>query len=200
MTKKPMRVSEFGQRVGRSDSTIRRWDRNGLLVARRTESGQRYYTEDDVAKALRLPMAELSSTIVYLRVSSPGQKDDLESQRSAMEQFCLAAGIEVDEWVVEIGSGLNFKRKKLLDILDRAIDGERITLVVAHKDRLARFGIDLIEHIITRRSGQLRIVNQESLSPHAELVQDILAILHVFSSRLYGLRRYEKKIKAEING
>ena len=128
----------------------------------------------------------------------PSQKDDLESQRSAMEAWALASGTVVDEWVSDIGSGLNFRRKRLSELTRRAItEHQPIHLIVAHKDRLARFGFDLYEDIFTTTGGSITVVNQESLSPTEELTQDLLAILHVFSSRLYGLRRYEKKIKAE---
>lgn len=193
-----MRVSEFAERIGRSASTVRRWESEGRIAPQRTATGQRFFTEEDVRAALNMPREQRASTVVYTRVSSSSQKDDLKSQRMAMETFCLGAGIAVDEWVSDIGSGLNFQRKGLLSLMDRAADGEQITLLVAHKDRLARFGFDLIEHQIVRAGGKIVVVNHESLSPEAELVADILSILHVFSSRLYGLRRYEKAIRKDL--
>ena len=112
------RISEFAKRIGKSAQTLRRWDSEGRLRARRTLSGQRYYDESDVRRVLRLKDPE-GKTVVYCRVSSAGQKDDLKSQVKAMEKFCIGGGIAVDEWIREIGGGMNFKRKKFLSVMDR---------------------------------------------------------------------------------
>lgn len=117
-----------------------------------------------------------------------------------MESFCLGAGIAVDEWVQEIGGGMNLRRKKFLALMDRIEQDEVARLVIAHKDRLARFGFELIEHVAQRHGCEILIANAESLSPQQELVEDLLAIVHTFSCRLYGLRRYEKLLKDELGG
>lgn len=194
------RISEFAQRIGRSASTVRRWESEGRLTAKRTTSGQRYFDESDVRAALGLAAHGHRSTVVYCRVSSPGQEDDLASQVAAMESFCLGAGIAVDEWVQEIGGGMNLRRKKFLALMDRIEQDEVARLVIAHKDRLARFGFELIEHVAQRHGCEILIANAESLSPQQELVEDLLAIVHTFSCRLYGLRRYEKLLKDELGG
>jgi putative resolvase len=197
---KKYRISEFAQRIGRSASTVRRWDDEGRITAKRTQSGQRYFDESDVRAALGLAAQARRATVVYCRVSSPGQKDDLASQVTAMETFCLGAGIPVDEWVQEIGGGMNLRRKKFLALMDRIENGEIEKVVIAHKDRLARFGFDLIEHVAQRHGCEIVIANAESLSPQQELVEDLLTIVHTFSRRLYGLRRYEKTLKDELVG
>jgi putative resolvase len=138
------------------------------------------------------------TTIVYCRVSSANQRADLASQVTAMEQFCLARGMSVDEWVKEIGGGMNLRRKKLLTVVDCIERGQVAVLVVAHEDRLARFGFDYLEHVATKNGCEILVANQESLSPDREMVEDLLAIVHTFSCRLSGLRRYEKAIKAEL--
>ncbi|MGI8307363.1 IS607 family transposase [Saccharopolyspora hattusasensis] len=192
------RIGEFAARVGRSAQTVRRWEREGRITAKRTTTGQRYFDESDVRAVLQLGTPDADrATVVYCRVSSAGQKDDLASQVSAMETFCLNAGISVTEWITEIGGGMNFKRKKFVQLADRIADGEVEHLVVAHKDRLTRFGFDLIEHVAERNGCRITVANTESLSPQQELVEDLLAIVHTFSCRLYGLRRYEKQIKAD---
>lgn len=116
MTK--LRVNQFAARIGKSPSTVRRWDSDGTLRAKRTASGEHYYDESDIKKALGIPISD-KKIVVYCRVSSANQKDDLASQIKAMEQFCLGAGIAVDEWIDEIGSEMNFKRKKFLDLMAR---------------------------------------------------------------------------------
>ncbi len=115
-----------------------------------------------------------------------------------METYCLSAGIAVDEWVTEIGCGMNFKRKRFLQIMAAIQQGEITRLLIAHKDRLCRFGFDYFEKMAIKNGCKIEVVNQESLSPQQELVQDLLAIIHTFSCRLCGLRRYEKAIKEEF--
>jgi predicted site-specific integrase-resolvase len=195
------RIGEFAERIGRSVSTVRRWESEGRIAVKRTTSGQRYFDDTDVRTVLQPGFnAATRRTVVYCRVSSPGQKDDLASQITSMEQFCLARGLAVDEWISEIGGGMNLRRTKFLAVMDAIESGDIGILVVAHKDRLARFGFDYIEHVADRNGCQIIVANQESLSPQQELVEDLLAIVHTFSCRLYGLRRYEKAIKDDLTG
>lgn len=190
------RIGEFAEKVGRSTSTIRRWEREGRISPNRSIGGQRYFDESDVRSTLRIDVPNKRRvTVVYCRVSSAGQRDDLESQCAAMDTFCLGSGIAVDERISEIGGGMNFQRKKFLTLIDRISDGEIEQVVVAHKDRLTRFGFDMIEHMAQRNGCEIVVANTESLSPQQELVNDLLSIIHTFSCRLYGLRRYEKALK-----
>ncbi len=187
------RINEFAKRIGKSTSTLRRWDADGKLTAKRTPTGQRYYDESDVRKLFGIKDIE-RKIIVYCRVSSSSQKNDLKSQVTAMEQFCLNGGIAVDEWIQEVGGGMNFKRKKFLSLMSRISAGEIKTLIVAHKDRLCRFGFDFFEYMAGENGCKITVVNQESLSPQQEMVEDLMAIIHTFSCRLYGLRKYKNKI------
>ena len=180
-------------------STLRRWDKEGKLKARRTLSGHRYYDETDVRKVLNLKEPE-GKTVVYCRVSSSEQKDDLRSQVTAMETFCLGSGTAVDEWIQELGGGMNFKRRKFLSIVDRITAGDITKLIIAHKDRFCRFGFEYFEHMAERNGCKIVVVNQESLSPQQEMVEDLMAIIHTFSCRLYGLRKYKKAIKKMVEG
>lgn len=192
------RVSEFAKRVGCSASALRRWDLDGKFKAKRRVSGQRYYDESDVRKYLNLPLAQEQKTVVYCRVSSHGQKDDLNSQINALETFCTANGIAVDEWIEEIGGGMNFKRKKFTKLMTDISDGKINKLIIAHKDRLTRFGFDYFENVADNNGCDFLVMNQQSLSPEQEMVEDLLAIVHTFSCRLYGLRKYKKELKKDL--
>jgi putative resolvase len=190
------RIGEFAKRVGRSVGTVRRWEAEGRITARRLPSGQRYFDDSDVRIVLQPGFeAGRRKVVVYCRVSLPGQKDDLAWQVSAMQQFCLARGLAVDEWISEVGGGMNLRREKFVALMDAVDRGEVATVVVAHRDRLARFGFDFLEHVAARNGCEIIVANQEALSPRRELVEDFLAVVHTFSARLYGLRRYEKELK-----
>jgi predicted site-specific integrase-resolvase len=202
------KVAEFGRLIGVSGSTLRRWESEGKLIADRTLGNQRIYNEDHLNVALRLKTGKSpSKIIVYCRVSSNSQKEDLKSQVEAgasrafgRERFCLAQGVAITDSIQEIGGGLNFKRPKFLQLVQWAIAGEVKVIYVAHKDRLCRFGFDLVEQIVEWNGGKIIVANAETLSPQEELTQDLLSIIHCFSSRLYGLRKYKSKVKKIVDG
>ncbi|MFL9453716.1 MULTISPECIES: IS607 family transposase [Nostocales] len=195
------KVSEFGDLVGISPSTLRRWEEEGKLIPERTLGNQRIYNESHLAIAKSLKSGKYPTRVViYCRVSSNNQKEDLLSQVKAMESFCLAQGVSVTQTMQEIGGGLNFKRPKFLQIIQWAIAGELKSLYVAHKDSLCRFGFDLVEQIVLWGGGNIIVANAETLSPHEELTQDLLSIVHCFSSRLDGLRKYKSKVKKIVEG
>ena len=193
------RISEFAKRIGRAPSTVRRWEREGILTAKRLPSGQRYFDESDV-RAMLGGAPERRLSVVYCRVSSAGQRGDLQSQVAAMEQYCRAAAIAVDEWIQEVGGGMNFTRKRFLSMIERIQRGEIERVLIAHKDRLVRFGFDLLDHLSREHGCEIIVVNQESLSPEQEMVEDLLAIVHTFSCRLYGMRKYKKQIREDFPG
>jgi putative resolvase len=191
------KIGEFARKIGVSVKTVQRWDKSGRIPARRTLSGYRYYTEEDVRLAQGLEPLERDSrsetlrerkTIVYCRVSSAGQKPELVNQVAAMSEYCASRGITPDEIVTEIGGGLNFKRKKFLSTIFLMLAGELDFIVVAHKDRLCRFAFEFIEELAAANGCEILVANQESTSAQQELVEDLLAVVHCFSCRLYGLR------------
>ena len=176
--------------------TLQRWDREvKLKLTAHAPGNRRLYSQEQLNKLLnRVPKSE-QVAVACLRVSSQAQKPDLANQKAALEQFCIARGIAVDEWISEIGGGLNFRRPKFSELVDRIVRYELSTLVIAHKDRLARFGYELLAHLCETHDCQIVVLNMESLSPEQEMVQDLMTIIHCFSSRLYGLRNYRKAIQ-----
>ena len=190
------KIGQFAKLVRRTPATIRRWEAEGKIASKRLPSGHRYFDDSDL-RAVMGVKAEHRNTVVYCRVSGKGQKQDLERQLESMQIWALSSGTIVDEWITEIGGGLNFKRPKFLAIVDRICRGETRQLIVAHKDRLVRFGFELIRHICDEHDCELIVLNQIRLSPEKEMVEDMLAIVHTFSCRLYGMRKYEKKLKEE---
>lgn len=180
--------------LGRNVKTLQRWDRNGVLVpASRTQTGRRAYTVEQLDAFLgRQKKREPLRIVAYCRVSSAAQRPDLKNQRRVLEDFCAARGLADVEWIEEVGGGLNFERKRFLEIMDAVGRGDIKMLVVAHKDRLVRFGYPWFVRFCQRNGCEILVLNNESLSPEQEMVQDLMTVVHCFSSRLYGLRNYKK--------
>jgi putative resolvase len=186
---------EFGQLIGKSVETLQKWDRRGILTAHRSPTNRRYYTHDQYLEYRGLKAHSLGKTVVYARVSSPSQKPDLVNQVNALEVYCRDHQIKVDEWMQDIGSGLNYKRKHFLALLEQIELGQVRRVIIAHRDRLVRFGYEYFEVFCERHNTDLVVVNGDALSPEQELVRDLIAIVTVFSARLHGLRSYRKVLK-----
>ena len=183
----------FGALIGRAVKTLQRWDREGILKAKRTPTNRRYYTHAQYLEFIGQKSA-VKRIVSYCRVSSSGQKTDLASQRQAVEQFSIASGRAVEEKLEDIGSGLNYKRKGFLVLMEMVERVEVSEIVIAHKDRLVRFGFEWFEKFCLDHGCVIVVMNAETLSPEQEMTQDLLSIIHCFSSRLYGLRKYKKKL------
>ncbi len=177
------------EKLGVHANTLRRWAKNGKIKHITTASGQRKYDVNSY-----LGQTAECVTICYCRVSSYKQKDDLHRQVEFMREKYPSAEI-----VKDIGSGINLKRKGLKTILERAMRGDKLKIVVAHKDRLARFGFDLIKYIVERNGGRIVVLSQVIFSPEEELTKDLLNILHVFSCRMHGLRNYKKQVSEALS-
>lgn len=186
---------QFGQLIGRTVNTLQKWDRKGILKAHRSPTNRRYYTHDQYLAYRGLLAQEQGKVIVYARVSSAGQAPDLANQVAALQAYCAAHGYHPDEWIEEIGSGLNYQRKRFNQVMEQIELGQVRQLIIAHKDRLVRFGFEWFAAFCARHGTALLIVNGDTLSPEHELVQDLLSIVHVFSARLSGLRSYQKVIR-----
>ena len=180
---------EASKLLGLHLNTLRHYADNGTIEAYKTKSGHRRYNVESY-----LGLQKQSITLCYCRVSSPKQREDLERQVQFMRGQYPEAEI-----IKDIGSGLNYKRKGLKSLLGRAMQGEQLQVVVAHKDRLARFGFELIEWIIQQNGGKIVVLKQTNLSPEQELTNDLLNILHVFSCRMHGLRNYRTEVRKVLS-
>ena len=180
---------EASRILGVHPQTLRVWAREGRIDYIRTEGNQRRYDVDSY-----IGNSKPTITVCYCRVSSKKQSSDLDRQIAFMRERYPDAEI-----VSDVGSGLNFRRKGLLSILERVHQGDKLCVVVAYRDRLERFGTELIETLLERNGGELVVLNQRDLSPEEELTADLIAILTVFGARVNGLRRYRKEIKEDTS-
>ena len=188
---------EFAELLNVSVKTLQRWDRDKVLIAKRTPTDRRFYTYDQYLDYKGLKNNSDRKIIIYTRVSTNNQKDDLLNQVNFLQSFINSKGIIVDEIIQDIGSGLNYKRKKWNELLDEVMENKIDTIIVSNKDRFIRFGFEWFERFLGKFDTKILVVNNELLSPQEELVQDIISILHVFSCRIYGLRKYKKRIKED---
>jgi putative resolvase len=183
----PPRVA--ATRLGVSTKTLERWLAEGKIEGIFTQGGQRRYNLDSIIPVRGGNPTDSRATLLYARVSSRSQKSDLEQQVKFLKSRYPDAEI-----ITDFGCGLNFKRKGLQTLLDRVLSNTCKLIIVAHKDRLCRFGFDLIAWLCTRQQTEILVLDQKNLSPEREMVEDILAIVHVFSCRLLYLRKYKKQI------
>lgn len=189
---------DFSRLLNVSVKTLQRWDNDGILKAHRSPTNRRYYTYDQYLQFKGIKVKDDTRKIViYTRVSTKNQKDDLKNQTIFLQQFCNAKGMIVDECIEDFGSGLNYNRKKwnklLIDVMEQKIK----TIVISHKDRFVRFGYDWFYRFCEKFNTEIIVVNNENLSSRGELVEDIISIIHTFSYKLYSLRKYKKQIKED---
>jgi predicted site-specific integrase-resolvase len=191
----PKKASEI---IGVHWMTLKNWEKQGKIECIRTPGGKRMYNVNKYlivnkgSKPENIPMTtQQRKNICYCRVSTRNQSDDLERQIKYMKE-----SYPTYEIVSEIGSGLNLNRLKLVNIIKMAINGEINEIVVAHKDRLARFGFDLIEMLVKEYSGgKITVIDKTEMSPEEEITKDLVSIINVFSARINGLRKYKTMIK-----
>lgn len=170
--------------LGISRKTLLRWSHSGKIKFIRTSGGWRKYDLDgylNLEKPNRLK-------VIYCRVSSYDRRDDMNTQVNFLRNLYPHHKV-----ITDIGSGINFKKKGILEIIDLAINNKLDELVVAYKDRLCRIGYPLVEHILTKYSNtKIIIVNYEDKPPAQEIVDDLIEIITVYSSKIYGSRSYKK--------
>ena len=194
---KVYKPNEAAKVLGVSVSTLQRWDREGKLHAFRNVANRRYYTEEQLNRLLGVP--EQRKNVAYARVSSQRQKNNLKNQMDFITQYCNAKGIILDERISDIGSGLNYRRPKWNKLLQDVEDKKIAKIFITYKDRFTRFGFDWFEDFCQRHGTEIVVLNNPDTSPDQELVEDLMSVIHVFSCRLDGLRRYKKEIAEAPN-
>lgn len=188
---------DFAELLNVSVKTLQRWDREGVLKAFRTPTDRRYYTYEQYLEFKGIDNNTEKKTVIYARVSTNNQKDDLKNQVEFLQNYVNSKGMIVDEVIKDIGSGLNYNRKQWNRLIVECMENKIDNIIITHKDRFIRFGYSWFESFLSKYSVKIIVVNNELLSPQEELVQDIISILHVFSCRIYGLRKYKKKIRED---
>lgn len=188
-------IGQFSKLIGKTNQTLRNWDKDGILKPHHvSESGYRYYSQEQLNHFLGLKQeVQLNKkTIGYCRVSSHKQKDDLERQIDNVKTYMYAKGYSF-EIISDIGSGINYNKKGLNQLIDMVTNSEVDKIVVLYKDRLIRFGFELIENICNKYGTAIEIIDNTEKTEEQELVEDIIQIVTVFSARLQGKRANKAK-------
>lgn len=189
-------IGEFAKLIDKTEQTLRNWDKNGALKPHHVaESGHRYYSQEQVNHffGLKNNIEQLKRKVVgYCRVSSNKQKDDLERQIYNVKLYMIARGYSFSI-VSDIGSGINYNKKGLNQLIDMIIDGEVEKVVILYKDRLLRFGFEIIENLCNKHGTTIEIIDNSEETEEQELVEDLTQIITVFSCGLKGKRADKAK-------
>ncbi len=188
-------IGEFAKAIGKTTKTLRNWDKNGKLKPARVEdTGYRYYSEEQLNHFLGLKSEkQINKKIVgYCRVSSHKQKDDLERQIENVKTYMYAKGYQFNI-IVDIGSGINYNKKGLNQLIDMITNSEVEKIVVLYKDRLISFGYELIENLCDKFGTIIEIIDNTEKTEQQELVEDLVQIVTAFSCKLQGKRANKAK-------
>jgi putative resolvase len=187
-------IQQTANLLGVSNQTLRRWEKEKRLIpSHRTSGGQRRYDAQQIQPHTVHKIQHPKPTIAYARVSSHDQKEDLERQVKMLEMYCSAQGWSFSI-IKDLGSGMNYQKKGLKSLLEKILDGKLGRLVLTHKDRLLRFGAELVFSLCAVRGVEVILINQgDEPTFEEELAKDVLEIITVFSARLYGSRSRKNK-------
>ena len=187
-------IGQFSKLVGKSIQTLRAWDiENKLKPHHVTDGGHRYYSEQQVMQVTKQPIPIRERKVIgYCRVSSPKQKDDLERQIENVKTYMIARGYSFDI-ITDIGSGINYNKKGLNNLINLITDYGVEKVVILYKDRLLRIGYEMVENLCAKYGTTIEIIDQTEKTEEQELVEDLVQIVTVFSCRLQGKRANKAK-------
>ena len=187
-------IGQAAKLLGVHVQTLRNWERTGKLKPDSiSPGGTRRYNQDKILQITGKELPEIEKderiTIAYARVSSHDQKADLQRQAQVLELYCAEHGYKY-ELITDLGSGMNYYKEGLTTLIHKILENNVRRLILTHKDRLLRFGAELIFSICEAKGVEVVILNkgEEKASFEEDLAKDVLEIITVFSARLYGSR------------
>ncbi len=188
-------IGQASELLGVAVSTLRRWELEGRLrPSFRTLGGHRRYSFLELNELCGKINPAKRKVVAYARVSSHDQKADLDRQRSRLEQYCYDNGHLNPELLTDLGSGLNYQKKSFRKLLKMIALGQVSTLVLMHKDRLLRFGADIVFELCKLNQTKVVILEETvEATMETRLVADVIELMTVFSARLYGARSHKNR-------
>jgi len=190
-----LRPKEVCQRLGVSYSTLSRWVREGRIRAIRTAGGKFRVPESEVRRiAEGLPISKEVRAVIYARVSSSEQKNDLERQIRYLTEYCTSKGYKVIDVLSDVASGLKTDRRGLMKLLDYVVNRQVDVVVVAYRDRLTRFGFEYLEYFFRQYGVGVEVAfGEKPEDTYQELVEDLIEVVTSFAGKLYGVRSHRKR-------
>lgn len=192
-------IGQAAKLLGVHVQTLRNWERTGKLKPDSiSPGGTRRYNQDKILQITGKELPEIEKderiSIAYARVSSHDEKADLQRQAQVLELYCAEHGYKY-ELITDLGSGMNYYKKGLTTLIHKILENNVRRLILTHKDRLLRFGAELIFSICEAKGVEVVILNkgEEKASFEEDLAKDVLEIITVFSARLYGSRSRKNK-------
>lgn len=189
-------IGQFAKLINVTTQTLRNWDKKKILVPIKTKTNQRRYTDQHLMKFKQLKVTQ-KLNVLYCRQSTKNQKNSLENQQQKLKQFCLSKGIEINKIISQFGSALNYNRAGLKQLIQLIITDKVQTIVIYYKDRLVRFGFQIIQYLCSLHDVTLIIADtsQTNKTKQQQFADDLISIIHYFSMKVYGSRNYKSKIK-----
>lgn len=191
-------IEEASNMLGVSKETLRRWERKGKITSERTQGKHRRYKKETIDRLLNKEIIRERMTVGYARVSTNEQKEDLKRQIQLIENYCSSHGYKFDI-ISDIGSGLNYNKKGIKQLIELIESDSIDRLVISYKDRLLRFGSEILFQLCDYHNVEVVIINSMDNTFENELVDDVLSIITVYSAKLYGKRSHKNKKIIEEN-
>lgn len=187
-------IGKVATMFGVTAQTVRNWVKQGIFDVIRTVGGHRRFSLEEVEKVRGVKKEEERVTVIYSRVSSDDQKEDLTRQTEELKKYCEEKKEEKVKVIEDLGSGINYKKKGLQKLIQDIILDKVKRIVVNYKDRLVRFGSEILEQICRLKNVEIVVLHEDAGKGfEARLVEDVLAILTVYSSKIYGRRSHQTK-------
>lgn len=200
MNEKKLKPKEFAGLIGKSVLTLQRWDREKKLIAKRSSTNRRYYTYDQYLEYLGLYAANEAKTVAYCRSSCMNNFADMELQKEHLVEYAKSQGLIIDEWYIDYNSSLNYQREQFNRLLEQVELGKIRILIMAHKDRLVRFGYEWFESFCQRHGTEIKLVCQSQFTPDKEeLLGELKLIINLFSGKVAKLAQHKEFLLQELD-
>lgn len=200
MHSKTLKPQQFAKLIGKSVITLQRWDREGKLIAHRTATNRRYYTYHQYLEYLGLSGSRDGKVVAYCRSSCASNSDDMELQKQHITEYAQQQGLVINEWLTDYNSSLNYQREQFNRLLEMVEQGLIQVLILAHKDRLVRFGYEWFEAFCQRHGTEIKLVCQSQFTPDKEeLLNELKLIINLFSGKVAELAQHKELLLEKLD-
>jgi predicted site-specific integrase-resolvase len=192
-------ISQAAKFLNINVMTLHNWSKKNIVKHTTLPNGYRRYSEENLLEALKIykkPEKIVKKNIIYSRVSTSIQIENLNRQKQRLLDYCAKNGIQISDVLSDVASGMNFNRVNFKKLINLILSNQVEYVIIEYKDRLLRFGFELFEHMCSYYNTKIIIINNsETLDYRTEITNDMISIIHHFCMKLYGSRKSKIKIK-----